>query len=324
MSCSSVTWTPCLATFRYESTTANSTVAAASTRRVALAAFVTAAADVVRGGVARNLRITVVGCVEEEAPSSRGARHLVRRPAPDYLIVGEPSGSSAMTIGYKGYLRFDVDVAVDGHHSAHAAASASDRAVAFWNDLTTWAQNVNAGSGEAENDGGDDEDHGQVADRRPRRRAFDQVLPRLLAMRSENDGHTDRAALSASLRLPLDVTPAQTEAIIRRLAAGHGLGHPNVLGQVPAWRGGRTSPLHRALSRAILEAGTKPRYLEKTGTADANILAPAWSCPTVVFGPGDAALDHTPNEHIEIEEFLRGEAVLRRALRGLSSLLDEE
>jgi LysW-gamma-L-lysine carboxypeptidase len=37
----------------------------------------------------------------------------------------------------------------------------------------------------------------------------------------------------------------------------------------------------------------------------------------VAYGPGDSTLDHTPQEHVEIDEFLRGVSVLGRALETL-------
>ena len=37
---------------------------------------------------------------------------------------------------------------------------------------------------------------------------------------------------------------------------------------------------------------------------------PAWSCPMVAYGPGDSSLDHTPDEHLRIEEYEKSIAVL--------------
>src|SRR5207253_9896864 len=46
--------------------------------------------------------ILIIGAVGEER-DSRGTRHLIQHLArPDFLIVGEPSGWDAVTIGYKG------------------------------------------------------------------------------------------------------------------------------------------------------------------------------------------------------------------------------
>ncbi len=68
---------------------------------------------------------------------------------------------------------------------------------------------------------------------------------------------------------------------------------------IPAWGCEKNTPLVRAFLSGIRSQGGEPRFVYKTGTADLNIVAPVWKCPAVVYGPGDSALDHTPNEHID-------------------------
>ena len=46
-----------------------------------------------------------------------------------------------------------------------------------------------------------------------------------------------------------------------------------------------------------------------------NVVAPQWNCPLLAYGPGDSSLDHTPNEHIEIEEYGMAIEVLESVLR---------
>ena len=46
-----------------------------------------------------------------------------------------------------------------------------------------------------------------------------------------------------------------------------------------------------------------------------NVLAPHWRCPVVAYGPGDSALDHTPHEHINLQEYLRAIDILTRVLQ---------
>ena len=48
-----------------------------------------------------------------------------------------------------------------------------------------------------------------------------------------------------------------------------------------------------------------------------NVVGPAWQCPILAYGPGDSTLDHTPQEHVLIEEYLRAIDVLAAALRTL-------
>ncbi|HMA33713.1 MAG TPA: [LysW]-lysine hydrolase [Chloroflexia bacterium] len=253
-----------------------------------LAAFIAAGA---RLHAARRLpgRVIVIGCVEEEVPSSRGAQYVLSRYRPAACIVGEPSGVDGITLGYKGVLRATLRLEQAAQHSAHAGPTVAARACAVWQQIADAAARFNAA----------------------RPRAFDQLLPALLRIHSGSDGRRDWAELQINLRLPPDLPPD---------AAGSWLHDPapdgtlTVQGATPAWAGARTTPLHRALAQAIRAQGGTPRYLLKTGTADLNVVAPAWGCPALAYGPGEAALDHTPDEHIRLADYRRGIATLERAL----------
>lgn len=52
----------------------------------------------------------------------------------------------------------------------------------------------------------------------------------------------------------------------------------------------------------------------KTGTSDMNTVSERWTVPMVAYGPGDSSLDHSDDERIAIEEYLRGVAVLATML----------
>jgi acetylornithine deacetylase/succinyl-diaminopimelate desuccinylase-like protein len=71
-----------------------------------LAAFLCAVARLARFAHVDSFQhpIMVVGAVEEESATSRGARAVVERFQPFACVIGEPSGSQAVTIGYKGRL----------------------------------------------------------------------------------------------------------------------------------------------------------------------------------------------------------------------------
>ncbi|HRQ72595.1 MAG TPA: M20/M25/M40 family metallo-hydrolase, partial [Phycisphaerales bacterium] len=80
----------------------------------------------------------------------------------------------------------------------------------------------------------------------------------------------------------------------------------------------RGSPVVRALNAGVRALGARPRLLLKTGTSDMNVVAPAWRCPIAAYGPGDSSLDHTPDEHVEIDAFVRSIRVLTHALPALA------
>lgn len=259
-----------------------------------LVAFVAAATRAVAAGAP--LRIVVCGCVQEEVASSAGARHLATTlEAPDMLVVGEPSAWDGVTLGYKGYLRARLTLSDSVTHTAHDARTVPARACELWNRIEAGADMYDAG----------------------RPRAFERLLPALLDFTSTSDGKTATVELDLSLRLPPDLPPDAAAAWLAERAPEATL---EVQGALPAWTGPRTTPLHRAFARAIARQGGRARFQQKTGTADLNILAPAWGCPALAYGPGDAALDHTPEEHMPLDELTRGTAVLTDALQTCATI----
>ena len=50
-----------------------------------------------------------------------------------------------------------------------------------------------------------------------------------------------------------------------------------------------------------------------------NVLGRAMKIPVVTYGPGDS-LDHTPNEHIDVQEYLNSIQVYREAITKLLEL----
>jgi LysW-gamma-L-lysine carboxypeptidase len=84
-----------------------------------------------------------------------------------------------------------------------------------------------------------------------------------------------------------------------------------------AFRGDRNSVLVRSFLGAVrsIEPAAKPGFVLKSGTSDMNVVGPAWQCPIVAYGPGDSSLDHTPHEHLALDEYWRAVLVLEQALR---------
>jgi LysW-gamma-L-lysine carboxypeptidase len=250
-----------------------------------LVAFVAAALRAARGDQLR-ARVEIVGCVEEEAPSSAGAWFRARGPAPDALLVGEPSGSRAVTLGYKGFLRASLACERKVAHSAGAEPGAAALAARCFVALEEAAERFNSG----------------------REALYERILVHLRHFEHGSDGLLERARLDLGLRLPEDLPPEQAAPWLRELAPQFEL---TVDGGLPAWSGPRTGVLPRLLGRAIQRnTGAAARFLRKTGTADLNVLAPLWGCPAVAYGPGDSSLDHAPDEHVQLAEFSRGVAVL--------------
>lgn len=255
-----------------------------------LAAFFAAAAV---ASLPAGVRIVVIGAVEEESASSRGARAVLHRYAPAACIIGEPSGWDGVTIGYKGRLltRFVFQKACC--HTAGPDGSVADACFKWWGSVESDSQSL------------------VQANASP----FESVQASLRAIRTDSDGLADRVETLAAFRLPPGVSPSQIENIARAHANGADV---SFSGQEVAVLGDRASPVVRALTAAIRASGKKPRLVKKTGTSDMNVVGPVWNCPIAAYGPGDSALDHTPDEHILIDEYHKSIEVVAQALESIA------
>lgn len=263
-----------------------------------LATFVCAAAR----ARPERLRVVVIGAVGEEAESP-GAHYVAPRYTPNLAVIGEPGGWDSVVLGYKGSLGVTYALEQAAEHGATPHATAPQVAVDFWNRATAHAAEFNRG----------------------RERAFDTLDATLRAFTTASDGLYDRVELRAGFRLPPGLDGKALAARLRDLAGADGARATLTTGEpLPAFRAEKNTPLVRAFLDAIRAEGGKPRFKVKTGTADMNLVGPAWGCPIVAYGPGDSKLDHTPHEHIELDEYLRAVAVLAAVLRGLDDASTED
>jgi LysW-gamma-L-lysine carboxypeptidase len=254
-----------------------------------LATFVVAGAQTrLRAGT----RLVVVGAVEEEVATSKGARHIAERHRPTGCIIGEPSGWDAVTLGYKGRMLLGYELEQPSSHTAGPARAVAEYAVAWWNGISDYAA--------AYNDGRD--------------RVFDQLQPSLRRIETWGNGLADRVSAAVDVRLPPGFDVEGFQAAICRFAGEADL---RVYEAIPAYRSDRGSALARAFSAALRGMGLRPRQKVKTGTSDMNVVGPAWGCPVVAYGPGDSNLGHTPDEHIVLDEYSRAIDVLTCVLEAL-------
>ncbi|MDX2148045.1 MAG: [LysW]-lysine hydrolase [Planctomycetota bacterium] len=288
-----------------------------------LAAMIIAAAS---ARLPQGVRVRVVGAVEEESASSRGARHIARGPRPDVCVIGEPSAWDGITLAYKGRLLVRARVETSSSHSAGPDATAAELGADLW-------QTIHAGAKAIKPDPGVQLPPGQLT-------TFASVQSRLRSFQTHSDGLHDAADLLMGFRLPPGVAPETLEAVCRR-AADHvrdvGVRPDNPIsltlnfeGHEHAFVAPRDTPLVRAFSTAIRHLGGRPALRYKTGTSDMNVVGPAWNpdpgvatCPLIAYGPGDSRLDHTPDEHIPLDEFIRGINVLRHAIELVAAELAE-
>ena len=251
-------------------------------------AAATAAAD------RANLTITVVGAVGEERLGSPGATAIAQWPAPDFCVIGEPSGWESLCLGYRGTAGLHYRLRHPARHSAGPGEAIAEHAVAFWNALVAEIAVRNEAAGAT---GG-----------------FASITPSLRGMAASGDGLTDEATLTIGVRLP---PGADIDGLIDRARELAGDAELSIDGIQHGYREDKRSPLVPPFLRAIRAAGGTPRFTVKLGTSDVTIVGPIWRCPIVTYGPGDAALDHTPEERIDLADYARAIRVLTDVLVSL-------
>jgi LysW-gamma-L-lysine carboxypeptidase len=158
--------------------------------------------------------------------------------------------------------------------------------VRFWQDVLEWAEQINEG----------------------KTGYFARVMPHLLSIESETDGFFETVRLSISLRLPPGWTPHDAQAAVSDLKPTDACVEFSS-GEL-AYLSDRHNPLVRGMLAAIRAQKLIPEFVLKTGTSDMNVVGAVWQCPMIAYGPGDSNLDHSPNEHISLNEYKQAIDVL--------------
>jgi LysW-gamma-L-lysine carboxypeptidase len=260
-----------------------------------LASFTDAVAKV---GAKDGWQFVVIGAVEEER-NSEGARFAAERYKPDFAIIGEPNQWDRMALGYKGSAWANITVKRGQTHTASGEETAAESAVEVWLKIKAYVDSFNT----------------------DKPKVFDKLLLTLRGMDSDSNDFEQWARLKVGVRLPVKVSPEAWYKIISdsHLRDDCHFEVEPVGFAIPAWGCEKNTPLVRAFLSGIRSQGGEPRFVYKTGTADLNIVAPVWKCPAVVYGPGDSALDHTPNEHINLDDYQKAVDVLSAALEKLTA-----
>ncbi len=255
-------------------------------------------------------KILIASVVEEEA-TSKGVRHLITQGIDaDYAIFGEPSGVENVTIGYKGQIQLKVTVKTETGHSSTPwlYENALEKAYELWEKIKAACTFPSI---------------------EPTETPFTAItvcLVRMVGGRG-NSVIPFEAEMNLDIRVPIQYTTTQVYDKMTKIIAGYQNSNPKieirtqVLDTVEPFEANKASPVVHVLSSSVRKVLNKPAtLLRKTGTGDMNILGKAMSLPIVTYGPGDGHLDHTVDEHIEIQEYLQAIDVYKDFLLKLSEV----
>jgi len=227
-------------------------------------------------GQLSDVKVVVAGLADEEG-MGRGAKKLVEEGfEADHIIVGEPTGVNGIATSYRGSVTIRVNAKAKGGHSSapYMAESALDKILDLWRNIQT-------------------EFHG---------RRFEEVTSALTTLHA-GDWATrmpDSAEATINIRYP---SPHRATTILEKVRqqtekVGCSI---TVLDATDPVESSVSAKTARALTRAMLKLGIRPRILKKTGTSDMNTLY-AVTDDIVACGPGDSLLAHTSDEQVKVSD----------------------
>ena len=255
-------------------------------------------------------KILVASVVEEEA-TSKGVRHLITQGIKaDYAIFGEPSGVENVTVGFKGQIQLKVTIKTETGHASTPWVydNALEKAYELWEQIRMQSSYPSLDPSVSPYN------------------AVTACLVRLVGGEATSVIPFE-AEMNLDIRIPIQFGTAKVAEQLSKIIDKYREANPKIivkheiLDTVEPFEADKTSPLVHVMASSVRKVLGKPAtLLHKTGTGDMNILGKSMNLPIVTYGPGDSHLDHTVDEHIEINEYLQAIEVFKETILKLAEL----
>ncbi len=223
--------------------------------------------------LSNEITFKVIGCVAEET-DSKGCLHIINSlKEPKYIIIGEPSGWDGITLGYKGCFNIFYEQRVPISHSGSHEKTSAELAINFFNYLNNYTKDIGV--------------------------EFNKLSFRLLNINTLFDGTHSTVKMQVNVRTPSDFN---YEEFSNSLNKNFNSSIYKITDLIPPIITSKRNRLVSSFLNSIRNSDGKPKFKYKTGTSDMNLVG-CWDCPILAYGPGDSSLDHTPNEHLSLDEY---------------------
>ena len=205
------------------------------------------------------------------------------------MLIGEPTNTTGIAIGYRGSLSAHLECKGLGGHTS--SPEIGDSAL---EKLLNAVGTIKSLTGDS------------------------VAIVELHARGPANNVLPTHAEALLDIRLGREVKPGELERI-RSILGEIGCVF-TVKTYVPPVRVKPQEPVPRVLVRSLRRLGLKPRILVKKGTSDMNLLYPCCASSIAAYGPGDPSLSHTYREYISEASLETSVVVLLEALEDLCSI----
>jgi LysW-gamma-L-lysine carboxypeptidase len=252
----------------------------------------------------------IFAAVTGEELTSAGLAELIKDGIrSDYAIFGEPGGVSKVTVGYRGHISMRLEVITPEVHASAPKLTTNSAELLFdlYNSVKRGLDAVNSDS-------------------------TDRISASLTEI-SGGSAHNvipGKVRATIDVRIPVGISNDQALRKVEGVVSACKESNPDAKITVDMgdstepYRVKLDSPLVRAVSRSILRTGVKPSMVTKSGTGDMNTYALAYGIDAVTYGPGDAKLSHTSDEHVSFKEISACSAILVNAASELVAMKNKE
>jgi len=255
-----------------------------------VASMVAAAEAIVKSGAKLKGDLLITAVADEETGSAKGTRHLIERGLKaDMAVVSEPT-DLRIEIAHKGILWAEITTKGKGSHASrpHLGVNAVDKMhaiISAMHDIKLEGWNP----------------------------LFDVPQP-VLSVTTISGGTKinvtpDLCKIEFDRRLLPGETPEFALKQIQDAIAKVKAEDPTldasirVIEEWPAMEVAPEAKIVQSLAKVVeSRTGAKPRFFGKAAGTDASWLVRDAKIPTVLYGPGDPRLSHTPDEHVELEK----------------------
>lgn len=240
--------------------------------------------------------LNIIAAIGEEGPGKGIIEVASSHEKTDYAILGEPSYTTSITVGYRGRLLLNADYQSDTHHASAPwmGKSALESAIQSW-------ERINKKYGSSKD--------------------FSKVS---VALTSLHGGEADNvtpsnSSMTLDVRFPPSVNRKELFEELKsmfELESGMpGSGKLQLNSYVEPYVSNVKTPLVKAFKNSIKQnTGETAKLLFKSGSGDMNHLATSWKIPCITYGPGNTQLSHTNDEKISIAEVEKSAEVVAYAL----------
>jgi len=250
-------------------------------------------------------KIVFAGIVQEENSLDGISKFIQSDIQPDFAIIGEPTKINQICIGYKGRLCIGYRVLSQTGHVASSwqYVNAIDVCLEIWKMVKGVCWQLT-------------EIHCPKAQKT---KYFNRIIPNLTII---SGGHlTNCVPSECEMHIDIRFPPIIESEIVLEEISNSVLNFKEVYQKqwdmqfkvqmlvsscIEGFDSGSDELIVSALRESIFEIlNEKPVIIKKTGTTLINAIAIHYGIPSITYGPGDPKLEHTNDEYIEIEEYLK-------------------